>query len=284
MARFRELIPILFACLAGTSCGEDGADPAVPIAEETFECTDGRDGWEQCVDGSILWCHVLPGTAPHFHSGAPCARLGFECVEHGDRRASCVDPESSCSAGESRCENNDALTCLDGRWAIQPCGTSRACHVHEGRAECEERTSSGDFPALACATFEDSTHAETKEVALRLEDVFSHAYHAERGHPTTVTLPEAGMSYIHFPVEEDGEYVVFLSEPGALDEIMDREGAVMTKAGGAPNGRCSAVIRDHYHAHLHYDPPQGHAGPVPYVLRFASGSARTVTFLVLRRP
>lgn len=264
------------------SCGDEAAPPT--IEQETFDCTDGRDGWEQCVDGAVQWCHVLPDTPPHFHSGASCERLGFACVEHGDRQASCVDESTTCTAGESRCsDGNEALNCLDGRFAIEPCGTARVCHVHDGVAECEENMSPVDFPTLACATFQDEAHGEIKEVALRIEDVFDHAHHAERGHPTTVTLPENAVSYIHFPVEWHGDYVVFLSETGVLDEIVDREETVMSKGGGVPNGRCSDVIRDHYHAHLHYDPPSGHSGPIPYVLRFASGPARTVTFLVMAR-
>lgn len=272
---------LVFLPVLAVSCGDD---EAMPVDEETFACTEERDGWQQCVDGAVQWCHVLPDTPPHFHSGAHCERLGLTCVEHADNRASCVDESTSCSAGESRCsEANEALTCLDGRFTIEPCGTARECHVHDGVAECEEPMSPEDFPTMACTTFQDEAHAETKDVALAIEDVFDHAYHAERGRPTTVTLPENRVSYIHFPVEWHGDYVVFLSEAGVLDEIVDREEAVMTKSGGVPNGKCSDVIRDHYHAHLHYDPPSGHSGPIPYVLRFASGPARTVTFLVLAK-
>lgn len=281
--------------------------------EDTGEswCMEGRENWEQCEDGVILWCHVMDGMQPHPHAGQDCAADGLECVQVSDSDAACVDMSTSCTQGEHECSaENEALNCVDGHWAVEPCGSLR-CHDEDDGAVCEEGDVEcgghghleGDechcdegyiqdpddpttcidevsFPQRACNTFADGD-PEEKSVTTTFEDVFDHATHADLDMLVHVTLPGTSEpSYIHFPIIEDGDYVIFLDTDDVFVTAWHRDHSTeFTTTGGVANGMCETDLVDHWHISATYDGDG--SGPVPGVLEFEPVDTETeVQFIV----
>lgn len=292
------------ALLLGVLAGCGGDDPVDPA--ESFECTTERDGWEQCDGGDVQWCHI-----DHFHSGARCSSLGYACVELSESEASCLDEASTCTVGEFKCEDNTAFTCIDhngaGHFAIEPCGTAKLCHEGANDAHCEERatqecrghgvlengacTCNDGYrqdpeddaacvvnPAGMCTIF--SGTAEPHTLVTDFAD-FPNA-HAELNEPIEAELPAGSASYIHFPVTQDAEYVVFTSGTDLVDAVMHRDGTEIASLHAAgPNGMCAQDIPEHFHVELQMD---ADSGPVPYIVRFkAQDTATTIRFMLIRK-
>ncbi len=258
------LLSFLVACKGDDDTGDTTA----------WECDASHDGWERCTDeDAVEWCHDMEGS-PHFHEGTDCAELGYACTEYGEGLAACVDPSTSCEEGEAWCEDNTARFCVDGQVAVEPCSSVQECHAHDGEAVCEDTV---DFdPQQACDILADGP-SEDKAVTTDFDSVFDGAYHADLATAVTVTLPDQQASYIHFPVEHDSEYVVFLDTEGVLQAILDKDGADSGASGGAPNGMCPESLVDHWHAHLH-----NHTGStVPFVLELAAVAPQDVTLIVM---
>jgi len=299
----------LLALLALPACGGDeGGDETG--GEESFECTTERDGWEQCLDNKVQYCHIVEGMDPHFHWGSDCQALGYACVELTGSQAACLDEGSTCTVGEFKCEGNSAYTCVDheghGHWAIEPCGTAAHCHEEADEAHCEEESGGecgghghlhdaechcnegyghdGDDtstcvinPQAICDLFAETPHSHT--VVTAFAD-FPDA-HADLYEPIEVELPAGAASYVHFPVTHDGEYVIFVDTEGAVDAVMHRsETEVGSFHAAGANGKCSDTIPEHYHVDLEMD---GDGDKVPYILRFADtfASATKVRFLIM---
>lgn len=115
------------------ACGEDE-----PAGDSLFECADGRNGWEQCVDDTVQWCHVTPEDA-HFHLGRNCANDGLSCAAQGNV-AYCADPTQTCEEGTpGMCDERQAINCVDGMVAYRRCGVGKACVINAaGWAVCED--------------------------------------------------------------------------------------------------------------------------------------------------
>ncbi len=273
---------VLFSAI---SCDKDD-DNSLEKQEQNFECTNERDGWEQCVDNKVQYCHVLEGTDPHFHWGADCDALGLECMAISESVAVCLDESTHCEAGEFKCENNIAYNCVahgdNGHFAVKPCGTAATCHEHEDEAHCEQAES--DFePQDACNAI-SSDEEEAKATVSLFDSVFSEDYHADLGIRIHVTLPDNEVSYIHFEVFTCGEFAVFMDQTEVFDGILHRDGTEILTSGGTAVGVCESDIPEHWHADLEWD-GDGIEGedPVPYVIRFkAMEGGADVHFVVFQ--
>lgn len=127
-----RISPVLVTVLLLACGGEDET-----TSDSTFECTTERDGWEQCVDDTVQWCHAL-GDA-HFHAGRNCAEDGLVCAAK-NRVAYCADAAQSCEDGTpGRCEGAQAINCVEGITGFRRCGVGKACEVNDdGWAVCVE--------------------------------------------------------------------------------------------------------------------------------------------------
>lgn len=127
------LLASLSAALFFSACGDEDEANA---DDSLFECADGRDGWEQCVDDAVQWCHATAD--PHFHIGRVCADDGLICTAK-DRVGYCADPDERCEDGTpGMCGDRQAINCIDGMVAYRRCGIGTQCAVNaEGLAACE---------------------------------------------------------------------------------------------------------------------------------------------------
>lgn len=276
------------------------------------ECTFERADWRQCKDGKIQWCHAVTEEDSHFHWGADCAAMGLSCVNvNNEGKAACVDDSKTCAVADQKCENNTAYFCVNGKLAQEVCGTAKECHVDGGETphcvtkstECSGHGTLKDnecvcdegykqnpsdkqgcisevsFPQQSCDMF--AGNAMVKSVV----DSFSKfkEAHAELDTPYEVTLPDNKASYVHFPVAETGEYVIFLSEPEVFDSFMHRNETDIAPNGGVPNEKCKDAIKDHWHGGLTFD-GTGDATKVPYILRFkAISGGKSIKFMIRRK-
>ena len=136
--RIASFFSLFFFSLLLSHCGTTANE------QQLFTCESGRDGWQQCKDNKIQYCHV-EGSSPHFHWGQDCAGQGLRCVANAEaKRAACVDESKPCQGSEARCEGNTALTCTDGFFAMLPCGTARLCEEKDGKASCVRRDGEKD--------------------------------------------------------------------------------------------------------------------------------------------
>lgn len=294
--------------------GTGGATGGTGGSTSTWECDADHADWERCEENKVQYCHIVSGMDPHFHWGMDCEAQGYQCHDDGMGEATCVDTSQTCTDGEFRCEDNTAYNCIDGKMGIEPCGTAKHCHEEADEAHCEETgdecgghghvhdnechcdegyeldpadplncIASVPFPQLACDQFQNGT-VEQKQVATTFADVFSPDTHADLDVPVEVTLPDNATSYIHFPVLETGDYVLFFNTTGAFETVLHRGDMVTGTAvspppsGGTPNGMCETVLTEHWHAELEYDGDG--SGPVPYVIEFKPTSPQTVRFII----
>jgi len=295
---------VLLSIALSVGCGDNNNNNV-----NDWECAEGRDGWERCVGDQIQYCHEVAGMTPHFHNGRDCAAEGLACVEEADHHESfCVDMSVTCTDSEFRCEGNTAYNCIDGHEAQEPCGTG-ICHEHTDEAHCEDQSEEcgghghidGDhchcdtgyvldpddplncvsevpFPQQACDNFQNGT-VEQKSVTTTFADVFAPDYHADLDVPVEVTLPAGSPSYIHFPIMETGEYVLFLNTTGVFETSYDRDATELAVSGGTPNGMCDTVLTEHWHIEATMDATQP---PVPGVLEFsAPATETTVRFIIM---
>lgn len=311
----------LILTVTAAACGSDsedvspsadagGADSTVD-AGASWECEASRNGWERCNDNRVQYCHIVTGMDPHFHWGADCVSLGLTCVEVDGSNAACVDNNTPCTVADERCAENVAYFCVGGKLAQEPCGTARECHDTSGTPRCEDKStecggnghldagacvcdsgyvvdpdnatnciSEVGFPQLACNDFAGSA---TPEAAVSDFASFEDA-HVELDQPYQIALPANAAGYVHFPVTRSGEYVVFLSDAGVFDALMNRNGQDLSPSasGGVANAKCADSIKDHWHASLVFDAPVGQT-PIPYVVRFkAVASPSSVKVLIKR--
>ena len=287
MPRVSSLVAAMLLAAAG--CNDSDADDdsgAAGAAGTSFQCSEATAGWEQCVDGQVQYCHIVAGMQPHFHWGTDCQSLGYECLELSQSEAACLDQDSTCTVGEFRCQDNTAYNCVDhegyGHFTVVPCGTSAACHEHDGEAHCVHAETTFT-PQDACDAMTADEVEETAVVA-EFSAVFAEDYHADLGIRVHVTLPDDQPSYLHFAVFSAGQFAVFLDQPAVFDGILHRDQTDVTVSGGSAVELCSIDAPEHWHANLGWD-GDGTEGttPVPYVIRFqAVAGGAEVSFAVFQ--
>jgi hypothetical protein len=134
------MIASLLAALALSGCGEASSDEgSAGSDDDLWECTSGRDGWEQCDGKSVIWCHSASHgefEGGHFHESENCSEDGFSCVELDERTAACANPDTTCSEGFSECDGREARNCVDGTVAAMRCSLAEECRVTDVGARC----------------------------------------------------------------------------------------------------------------------------------------------------
>ncbi len=309
----------LWACDGGDGDADPDGDSDGDTEEGTWDgvCTDERDGWEKCENNRIQWCHVLEGMDPHFHEGSNCEALGLTCVEHAREHddhthyeAFCVDESMICEAGTFACVDNTAQNCIDGVMALEPCGTKH-CHEEAAEAVCEQEGEEvcgghghmdGDtchcdenyeldpddpanciavlsFPEMACRTFADEKDDIPTDHRLDATDT-KPGPHAHLDEVMEAHLLAANASnYVHFPVLETGEYVMFLDTAGVVVTFYDKDGEEVPFTNPGPNGMCSDALTDHFHISATYTGDG--ENPVPTIVEFHVEADAAVKFLVM---
>ena len=286
------------------------ADDDAMMTLGAFDCEAGKDGWEMCDADVMMWCHAVEDNA-HFHAGKDCAASGLTCYVDAQHRASCVDPATTCTEGEFKCEDNVAMNCVDGHWASRSCGIAKQCQVTETDSACLTPSSDdscgghgvkkdtacecdpfyaqpdedpntcvlADPAGMACDAFEAS-EPHTATAAATPGESLAPMSHAALLTRTDVTLLANQPGYIHFPVTRTGTYVVMASKAGVVAGVADKDGERVTSAEDkkGPNPNCSDALVEHWHAHIEYTGEPG--SKIPHVIEFNSVDDASVSVLV----
>mgnify|MGYP001292112109 CR=1 FL=1 len=307
----------LSACGGDDSAADGDSDEETEGALWDGVCTEERSGWEKCDSNRIQWCHVVEGMEAHFHEGLNCEALSLTCVEHEleedgavSYRAFCVDESMTCGDGEFACSDNTAQNCIDGVMALEPCGTKH-CHEEADEAVCEypgdeecgghgqlvDETCQCDenyetdpedatncistlsFPEMACRIFNEQKDSVAEEHHLDATDSrpgpHAHLYEVMEVH----LLAANASNYMHFPVMETGEYVMFLDTAGVVANIYDKDGNEVPFTNPGPNGKCADVLVDHFHISGTYTGDG--SSPEPAIVEFQVTEDTEVKLLVL---
>jgi len=86
-------------------------------------------------------------------------------------------------------------------------------------------------------------------------------------------------NYMHFPVMETGEYVMFLDTAGVVANIYDKDGNEVPFTNPGPNGKCADVLVDHFHISGTYTGDG--SSPEPAIVEFQVTEDTEVKLLVL---
>ena len=280
-------------------------------------CTTEREGWEKCDSNRIQWCHILEGMTPHFHEGLNCQALGLTCVEQESAgggltgyEAFCVDESMTCQQGAYACVDNTARNCVGGVTALAPCGT-QVCDLSGGEAVCRQDTteecgghgqlvdgacqcddtyeqdpddpadcvSSYTFPQRACYVFNQGRDSIPLDHQLDATNDRP-GPHAHVDEVMQVRLLAAHTSnYVHFPVTQTGEYVLFLDTAGVVTNVYDADGLALPMENPGANGMCADVLADHFHISTTYTGDGSSA--VPAIVEFQVAQDTTVKLLVM---
>ncbi len=137
-----------------------------------------------------------------------------------------------------------------------------------------------DTSMVMCEQFAIAGATMTVEPVTQLDEVFSPAHHAPRNIPIEVKLPADAHAFIHFPILEAGNYVIYATNSERLAGLEHKGGdTIKTSTAAAPDA-CSTVLTGGLTSDLTEHP----TGPVPIAIEFHEGSAETVGLIISRDP
>lgn len=138
-----------------------------------------------------------------------------------------------------------------------------------------------DTSTVMCEQFAVSGGTYTVEPTAQLSEDFVPAHHAPRNIPIEVALPNNAVSYIHFPIVEDGTYLIYTTEPNRLVGLKEKNGnAIVSSTVGAAQD-CSDVLTGGLTADIELG---ALTGPAPIAIEFSEGDASSIRLIVSRNP
>ncbi|MEM6583151.1 MAG: hypothetical protein AAF699_17865 [Pseudomonadota bacterium] len=138
-----------------------------------------------------------------------------------------------------------------------------------------------DTSTVMCEQFAISGAMRDVVPVTEFGEDFSPAHHAPRNIPIEVTLSEGVVEYIHFPIVEDGTYLVYTTEPDRLTGLKMKSGdAIASTKVAAPEG-CADVLKGGLTADIEAGTLKG---PLPIAIELGAGAAGTLQLIVSRNP
>lgn len=138
-----------------------------------------------------------------------------------------------------------------------------------------------DTSTVMCEQFEIDGATRNVLTTSRLDADFVPPHHAPRNIPIAVSVPEGAPNYIHFPIVENGTYLIYTTEPDRFSGLKQKDGtAIATTPLGAAEA-CSAVLTGGFKAEINLGQING---PTPIAIEFKEGAAETLKLIVSRDP
>ncbi|MEM7444880.1 MAG: hypothetical protein AAF414_16275 [Pseudomonadota bacterium] len=138
-----------------------------------------------------------------------------------------------------------------------------------------------DTSAVMCEQFAVNGASYTVEATTELSEDFVPAHHAPRNIPIEVALPDNVVSYIHFPIVEDGTYLVYATEPDRLIGLEEKNGTTIASSTIDAAQDCPDVLAGGLTADINLGTLMG---PVPIAIEFSAGEASEIRLIVSRSP
>lgn len=134
---------------------------------------------------------------------------------------------------------------------------------------------------VMCQQFSIDGAIKTVTPVGQLDQVFATAHHAPRNVPIKVELPGSAVSYIHFPIVEAGQYLIFATDPARLASIKLKDGSSIETSDAAVPQSCADTLPGGLSVALGDDKV---TGPTPIAIEFAAGPAEEIRLIISRDP
>lgn len=138
-----------------------------------------------------------------------------------------------------------------------------------------------DTSTVMCEQFAISGATETVMPVTDLSADFAPPHHAPRNVPIDVALPDDVVAYVHFPIVEDGTYLIYTTEPNRLAGLKEKSGETIESSAIAAPQACADVLAGGLTAAINVGEL---TGPRPIAIEFIKGPANTIRFIVSRDP
>jgi hypothetical protein len=96
-----------------------------------------------------------------------------------------------------------------------------------------------------------------------------------------VELPGSAVSYIHFPIVEAGQYLIFATDQARLANVKLKDGSSIETSDAAVPQSCADTLRGGLSVALGDDKV---TGPTPIAIEFAAGPAEEIRLIISRDP
>ena len=138
-----------------------------------------------------------------------------------------------------------------------------------------------DTSKVMCEQFAINGATKTVMPTSRFDADFAPPHHAPRNIPIEVAVPENADAFIHFPIVQNGTYVIYATDPGRLAGLKEKDGkAISVTAAEAPKS-CAEVLKGGFSADVNVGKL---SGPNPIAIEFKKGPAEVVRLIVSRDP
>lgn len=160
---------------------------------------------------------------------------------------------------------NKALTALTGMFFVSGVSSTYA----------------DDVPMVMCEQFAIEEATRIVMPTSRFDADFAPPHHAPRNIPIEVTVPDNAEAYIHFPIVQDGTYIIYSTDPDRIVALKKKSGdAIDTMPLDAPQA-CSDTLKGGMKADIELGELKG---PVPIAIEFKKEAAETIRLIVSRDP
>jgi len=134
---------------------------------------------------------------------------------------------------------------------------------------------------VMCQQFSIDGATKTVTPVSQLDQVFATAHHAPRNIPIEVELPGSAVAYIHFPIVEAGQYLIFATDPARLKSVKLKDGSSIETSDAAAPQSCADTLPGGLLVNLGDDKV---TGPTPIAIEFAAGPAEEIRLIISRDP
>lgn len=134
---------------------------------------------------------------------------------------------------------------------------------------------------VMCTQFGITGATYTVVPTTNFNEDFSPLHHAPRNIPIELDLPNETVAYIHFPIVEDGVYLIYTTDPDRLIGLREKNGSVIESSNIEAAPACTSVLPGGLSADIELG---NVTGPRPIAIEFSEGDASTVRLIVSRDP
>ncbi|MEM7178070.1 MAG: hypothetical protein AAF503_10225 [Pseudomonadota bacterium] len=138
-----------------------------------------------------------------------------------------------------------------------------------------------DTASVMCKQFAISGAAETVQPTTQLSKDFVPEHHAPRNIPIDVDLPSEVTAYIHFPIVEDGTYLIYTTHPSRVAGIKEKNGNVISSSTVQAPSECPDELMGGLTADIEVG---ALTGPRPIAIEFTKGAAGKIQLIISRDP
>lgn len=138
-----------------------------------------------------------------------------------------------------------------------------------------------DTAKVMCEQFAIKDATRTVMPTSRFDADFAPPHHAPRNIPIEVTVPKDADAFIHFPIVQDGNYIIYAIDPSRLAGLKEKSGEAISVTPVEAPKPCADVLKGGFAADVNVG---NLSGPKPIAIEFKKGVAETIRLIISRDP